>query len=365
LTWILTDFIEIAPSMKSIATHGRSAGCMAALMLVTGFLTPGCHRPKTELPTTATLPTAIVRVQPVEARKRMATEDVVGTVRPKLSAVLSAKISGTISRMLVTPGQTVKAGELLADLDAREIQARLDQATATRDQTKKELDRFKSLLDSSAVTQQEFDNNLARQQVAEAAVKEAETMRGYTQITAPFDGLITAKRADVGDLAAPGRALIELENPKALRLEADVPEALIENVKTGENLAVRIPSAQLSVPAPVTEITPIADPVSRTFRIKLDLPSAPGLRSGQFGRVSIPVAEVTAIRVPADAVVVRGQMEIAFVDVQGKAELRLVKSGKQMDRELEIVSGLNPGESLVVEGAARLVDGQPITLARP
>ncbi|MBI5799441.1 MAG: efflux RND transporter periplasmic adaptor subunit, partial [Verrucomicrobia bacterium] len=173
------------------------------------------------------LPAAIVRVQKVESQRRMAVEEIVGTVRPKLSASVSAKVSGGIEKMLVAPGQAVKSGQLLVQLDAREIQARLDQATALREQTAKDLQRFQKLIADKAVTQQEFDAVQARQRVAAAAVTEAETQLGYTKILAPFDGVITHKRADVGDLATPGRALLELENPAALRLEADVPEALV------------------------------------------------------------------------------------------------------------------------------------------
>jgi hypothetical protein len=92
------------------------------------------------------------------------------------------------------------------------------------------------------------------------------------------------------------------------------------------------------------------------------LPAAAGLRSGQFGRVAVPVGEVSAIRVPASAVVQRGQMELVFVAVNGHAQLRLVKTGKRIGNEVEVVSGLDAGESVVVDGAAHLVDGQPLTV---
>ena len=98
--------------------------------------------------------------------------------------------------------------------------------------------------------------------------------------------------------------------------------------------------------------------------LSLDLPGATGLRSGQFGRVAVPVAEVSAMRVPASAVAVRGQMEIAFVVVNGKAQMRLVKTGKHLGGEVEIVSGLAVGEQLVVEGASQLLDGQPVGAKR-
>ncbi len=107
-------------------------------------------------------------------------------------------------------------------------------------------------------------------------------------------------------------------------------------------------------------MSPAADPNSRTYLVKLDLPGATGLRSGQFGRVAVPVGQVSAIRVPAAAVIQRGQMELVFVVANGHAQLRLVKTGNCVGDEVEVVSGLNSGEQIVTDGASALVDGQPV-----
>ena len=331
---------------------------------VTLLIAAGCGRKEHGRPPADNVPVVTVQVQAVASQKRLATEEVVGTVRPKLSASLSSKISGTIQQMLASPGQQVKAGELLVQIDAREIQARLDQAQAVREQARKDMERLAGLLKQNAVTPQEFDVVQSRFRVAEATVAEAQTMLSYTRVAAPFDGIVTAKRADVGDLAGPGKPLVDLEDPTALRLEADVPEALLDAIKMKQKLAVHVPSAKVSVDGIVSEISPAADPVSRTSRVKLDLPGAAGLRSGQFGRVAVPVAEVSAIRVPTSAIVVRGQMEVAFVAVNGVAQMRLVKTGKHLGAEVEIISGLAPGESLVVDGAKGLLDGQPVEAKR-
>lgn len=342
----------------------RKAILAACCFLSVGLLFTGCGKKHPEAAAERTLPTHTVRVQAVESLKRLATEDVVGTVRPKRSASLSAKVSGTIAQMLVSPGQAVKAGQLLVEIDAREIQLRLDQAQAVREQAQKDIERFTKLLAQNTVTKQEFDATQSRFRVAEAAAAEAQTMLGYTRVSAPFDGIVTAKRADVGDLAVPGRLLIELEDPSSPRLEADLPETLLAKTKLGDKLTVHLPSAAISLEATVSEIAPAADPVSRTFRVKLDLPAADGVRSGQFGRVAVPVAEVSAMRVPSLAVVVRGQMEIAFVVANGKASMRLVKTGKHLGAEEEVVSGLQAGDQIVVEGADQLLDGQPLEVKR-
>ncbi len=323
-------------------------------------LMSSCHKPAE--PVRSELSAASVRVLTVERKSRAATEDVVGTVRPELSAAIEAKVSGRIEQMLVVPGQKVKAGERLIRLDAHEIQSRLDQATTARQQAESDLKRFTALLEQKILSPAEFDNVQSRYRMAVAAEAEAKTMLGYTDILAPFDGVITRKLADVGDLAQPGKPLLQMENPDTLRFEADVPEALIGNVKLGDKLAVSIAGVGREIEGTVSEMSPAADPNSRTYLVKLDLPGAQGVRSGQFGRVAVPIGEVSAIRVPAAAVIQRGQMELVFVVVVGHAELRLVKSGSRIGDELELVSGLNPGEQVVTAGAAALTDGQPVTI---
>jgi RND family efflux transporter MFP subunit len=224
------------------------------------------------------------------------------------------------------------------------------------------LRRARSLLDEAAISRAEFDAVQARQRVSEALVKEAETMLGYAQVTAPFAAVVTRKLADVGDLAAPGRPLVELEDPSALRLEADVPEALIGSVRLGDKLPVRGAAVGAGLEGVVSEIAPAADAASRTFVVKLDLPSATTMRSGQFARVAVPVGETSALRVATNAVVQRGQMELVFVETNRVAQLRLVKTGKRVGGEVELVSGVEAGERVVTEGVAQLRDGQPLEI---
>jgi RND family efflux transporter MFP subunit len=145
-------------------------------------------------------------------------------------------------------------------------------------------------------------------------------------------------------------------------LEADVPEAVVGKLTLGDKLPVRISALEKELAGTISEIAPAADPNSRTFLVKLDLPSTPGLRAGQFGRVAMPVGETTALRVLASAVVQRGQLELVFLVVDGRAQLRIVKTGKRTGNEVELVSGVEAGEQIVTEGSAGLADGQPVTL---
>jgi RND family efflux transporter MFP subunit len=331
------------------------------LTFASAFALAACHAKK-ESATAETLPAVAVRVAMVEQKARPSSEEVVGTVRAKLRAAIEAKVSGRIEALLVAPGQTVKAGELIAQLDAREIQAKLDQALAMREQATKDLARARDLMEKKITTQAEFDSVQARERVAVGAATETETMLGYTKLIAPFTGIVTRKLADVGDLATPGKPIVEMEDPSALRFEADVPEALIGNLKLGAKLSVRVGAVPTPIEGIVVEMAPVADAASRTFLVKLDLPHTEAARSGQFGRVWVATGEGQTIRVPAAAIVARGQMETVFVAAKDRAQLRIVRTGKRTDGEIEVLSGINPGESVVIEGAEQLRDGQPITL---
>ena len=330
------------------------------LTIVTAVALVACHSKKEN--TSESLSPVAVRTIVSENKARPSSEEVVGTVRAKLRAAIEPKVSARIEALLVAPGQMVKAGELIAQLDPREIQAKLDQALALREQATRDLARSRELLDKKITAQADFDAVQARARVAEGAARETETMLGYTKVIAPFDGIVTRKLADVGDLAAPGKPIIEMEDPRALRFEADVPEALIGHVKIGDKLPVQVAEGSAPIESTVVEVAPVADAASRTFLVKLDLPAAEGTRSGQFGRVWVRTGESKSIRVPTSAIVVRGQMECVFIIANQHAQLRIVRTGKHTDGKAEILSGLTSGERVVSEGAESLRDGQSVTL---
>ena len=328
-----------------------------SILLALALLAASCH-PHKEGTTVTDLPPVLVRTVVVKDTPHPSDEDVVGTVRAKLAARVESKVSGRIAQLLAAPGQSVKKGDTLIVIDAAEIQAKLDQANAMLGQAQKDFDRLKPLLESNAISKQDFDTADAKLRVAKSSVAEAETMLGYTKITAAFDGIITRKIADVGDFAMPGKPLLEMESPAALRFEADVPEALIDHIKPNAALPVKLNTLTASINATVAEIAPVADPGSRTFLVKLDLPKTDGVRTGQFGRVRVPVGESKTPLVPASAVAMNGQMEFITVVTDGRARLRIVKTGRRNDGNVEIISGLSAGEQIVIEGSAK--EGQRV-----
>lgn len=343
-------------------TGSRLSQLFAAVAILAGVLfLSGCGRGRegVSAPQPA-LPAAQVQVQVAESKARALTEEVVGTVRARLHATLEAKLSGRIDNLPVLLGQTVQTGQLVAHLDAAEVKARLEQAQATLEQADRDWKRISSLFAGQAVTRSEYDAADARQRVARAAVAEAQAMMDYVEVRAPFDGVVTKKWVEVGDLAAPGKPLVDLDDPSELQLEADVPEAFATRVQRDARLEVRLDSVSGRLTGVVREIAPTSDPVSRTFHVKLTLPSTPGLMPGLFARLLLPVGESNSVRVPATAVVQRGQLDIVFVVADQRAQLHLVKTGKRLGDEVEILAGLDAGDSVVVQGAAQLTDGQPV-----
>ena len=326
-------------------------------------LLTACHKSPDRTKSTEP-PAAKVRVQTIESKTRTAREDVMGTIRARHRAVLEAKVSGSIEKLPVILGQSVKSGELLAELDSREIKARLDQALTQREQFNRDTERLRRLLTDKAVSRQEFETVESRYRVAVAAVTEAETLLAYTRIIAPFDGVITRKHVEAGDFAAPGKPLLEMEDPRSLRLEADVPEAAIGGIVSGAQLPVRVAGVTRDLSAIVSEVAPAADPNSRTFLVKCDLPAGSGARTGQFGRLSVPLGETTALRVPASGLTQRGQMEMVFAIVNNRAQMRLVKSGKRVGDEVELLSGVAKGDEVAIENVTALRDGQPVEVIR-
>ena len=341
---------------------GRAVWRLGLMAAAAAVLLAGCSAKEHPRATVPELPAVPVQTQTVESKTFATTEEVVGTVRAKLHATLEAKVSGRISELPVVLGQQVKAGQLVARLDAAEIQARLEQAQAGLEEAEREWKRNSALFEQRAVTRADYDASNSRYLMAKAAVAEAQAMMAYVEVLAPFDGVVTRKWADRGDLAAPGKPLVEMEQPTALQLEADVPEAIGTSIRDGAQMAIRVDTLAQELSGTVSEMAPTADPLSRTFRVKLDLPQTPGLRSGQFARLLVPVGEGSSLRVPSTAVLERGQMELVMTVEKEHAHLHLVKTGRRMGQETEILSGLDAGDQVVVEGAGQLVDGQPVRL---
>lgn len=337
--------------------------CLLAACLLLAVTGCGKETSKNAANSGPQLPVASVRVEKVSARPDGSKNEVAGTVEAVRRATISAKVNGTIARLPVVLGSVVKKGELLVKIEAAEIRARLLQAEARLAQAKRNYEREKRLLAKEASTRETVNSMADALKVAQAATDEARTMLGYTVIRAPFAGVIAKKIAQAGDMAMPGMPLLVLEGTRHLQVVAAVPESLALKIKRGDRLPVRIPAANFSGLGTVREMAPAADAQSRTTTVKLTIDGAAGVQPGQYVRVQLPTAPVATLMVPQAAVQRFGQMKRIFVVKNGRAELRLVRTGAHRDGKIEILAGLRAGEQVVIQGNDRLVDGQPVKVA--
>jgi len=291
-------------------------------------------------------PAVDVRMREIVPERVADIHEVVGTVRSRLSATLAAKVTATVDEVLVRPGDAVRTGDLLAKLDDRELAAEFERARADHE-------RFGRLLERQAATRAEFEAVRSRYLIAAAALS-------YSSITAPFDGLVTQKFCDAGDLAVPGKSLFTVEERTTFRLEVNVPERLASGVGLGEEVAVAIDATGEECSGTISEIVPAADAATRSFLVKIDLRCRELPKSGMFGRARLPVGERLGLFVPTEAVYERGQLTYLFVASEGHARMRLVKTRTAHEGAIEVLAGLQPGEQVIVSAEGQLGDGERV-----
>ncbi len=314
-------------------------------------------------------------------------QEAVGTVKARNSALIAARLAGTVRAVNVKEGDRVQRGRLLVSLEAAESTAGAAGAAAGAEEAKRALDeararqkladatfeRYRKLFQEQAVTRQEFDGKETERAVAAEGVARAEarltqaretsraagTIAGYTRITAPITGIVTGKTVDAGMTVFPGTQLMTVEEEGSYRLEVAVPEALLGRVKSGATLRVSLDGGG-DMTGRVAEVVPTVDPASRTFTVKVDI-AAKGLRSGMYGRAYFPVGDRQTLLVPKGAVVERGALTSVWVVGGGNvARMRLVKVGRAAGGRVEVLAGLSPGEKVVTAGVEKVVDGARI-----
>ncbi len=321
----------------------------------------GCSE-HAETPVAANLPTARVQVETLTLSEVPFQVEVAGTLRAVEQALISSRVSGQVVEVPVETGSSVKKGDLLVRISAAEISAQVLGAEARRAQARRNLERETKLQQANASTRETVKSLNEKVQIADAAYREARAMLDYTLIKAPFSGTVTHKMVEVGDLSAPGGPLLKLENGTALEVLVQIPESLVAGLTLGERLQVSIPAVGLNVAPAISEIAPTVDPLSRTTQVKLRLADQAQLRTGQFARVSLPDKGANTLLVAASALHQSGQMTEVFVAELNQARLRLVRTGSHYGDRVEILSGLQAGDRVVVAAESELQDRQPLTI---
>lgn len=301
----------------------------------------------------------------LEAARRAIDEAAAGTAAAEAQAALAQT---TLARYRQMFEERALSRQEYDEVVARErtVRAELDRARAALGQRQSRLAQAESALQAAGMRVQGLQSRIqgaeARIREAEAEVRRARVQLAYTQITAPGPALVVEKLVEVGELAPPGKPLLRLDDPSGYRLEAQLPSGHADRARVGQPAAVRVDDlGERVLQGRVTEIIPTADPTTRTVTVKIDLPATEGLRSGLYGKARFVIGQVESLRVPVAAVVERGQLTGVFVvDAERVARLRLVTLGRRDDRRVEILSGLSPGERVVVEGVERVADGRRV-----
>ena len=327
--------------------------------------------------------------------------EAVGTVTAGIRSKLSSKVLGTIREVKVREGDLVKKDDPLIMIDQRQVKAELRGAQAGLSEAKKGLaaaissrevsvaeeklalatyERFKNLQKKKMVSSQDFEEKETRYHSATSSRKKADAMveaatarirsaeavissvavsKKDAVIIAPHDGIITAKLADKGDLATPGTPLLTLETATGFCVDILVPETYIEYVQPMQDVSVTVPALKTGpLGGIVCTIVPTADPKSRSFTVKINLPVDMKVNSGLFARAGIPIGTSTNILIPQKAVISRGQLTgLYMVDSENIAHFRLIRTGKRFGKSIEILSGLKEGDRFITDPRVDLSDG--------
>jgi RND family efflux transporter MFP subunit len=369
----------------------------ASLLAASAAMIAGCHDGEPSV-TPGTVQTMQARV--VESRQQQLPVSIqsTGTVHSRETAVVSAQVMGRIQQVLVHEGDNVRAGQTLVVLDDAALRAQVDQAQAGVKAAENAqaaaqansalaastLARYKQLESQKSVSPQEMDEVSRRAEAAAVGVealraqadaaraqeRSARTMLGYTRLVAPFAGVVTARMADPGTMAAPGVPLLQVDQAAALQLQATVDQSVIGMVHKGMKMKVTIDGgASTSLAGTVAEIVPAADPSSHSFLVKIDLPPSNQMHAGMYGTAEFANGEKQAIVIPRSAVVARGSLNCVYVlDDRDIAQLRSITLGATQGNLVEVLSGVSAGEKLVDTPSDRELAGRRIdnsTGARP
>ena len=384
--------------MKEIIArhHVIVAGTTALLMSVP--LTGCSARPAAAASADAGEPILVTTAQ-VAMTDVVSAVDSGGVVQASTTATIAARIVAPVREVRVSPGDRVRKGQTLIVLDGDDLvagaraarsaaiaadqgskaaAAELQAAQASLILARASHERIASLQARRSATAQELDDATATLRSAEARVAgasaralqaasavesaraasdQAGATQSFTTIAAPFDGMVTAKMVEPGNMASPGMPLLRLEDTRGFRLEVRVDESRIGQIRNGDTVPVFIGAGPAPITGRVVEVSRAVDADTRAFLVKIALPAAPGLRSGEFGKARLGGTSRRALTIPSSAIVRRGQVTSVFVVDKGVARVRLVNL-----RESEVLAGLAESETVILSPPAGVTDGRRVSM---
>jgi RND family efflux transporter MFP subunit len=326
-----------------------------------------------------------VRVATPKALPAGPTLSLPGTLQGFVQAPIGARASGYLKHWYKDIGSAVKKGELLAEIEAPELDQQLSQAVAARAQTASSLDlarstmeRWEALRKKDAVSQQELDEkrsadaqaraNLA---AADANVERLRQLEGYKRVIAPFGGVITRRNVDVGDLidaggSAGARALFVLSQTDPLRVYVNVPQAYAQMIKPGQKVVVtqaELPGQKFD--GEIVRTAASIDTATRTMQVEVNLPNKNAvLLPGAFVSVALPLPASPSLVIPANALLFRAEgLQVAVVDAKGVVRLKAVQVGRNLGQQVEVLEGVTNADRVVLNPPDSMADGDQVLIA--
>ncbi|WP_418637498.1 efflux RND transporter periplasmic adaptor subunit [Winogradskyella sp.] len=326
-------------------------------------------------------PAISVKTSRVEANTNSPFLAVSGKIQAVNSADLSTRMMGYVNKVHVNVGDKVKKGQLLvsinnADLQAKraQVNAGISEATAAFNNAQKDYNRFKNLFADNSASQKEMDDITANFEMAKARLESANQMKNeinaqftYSNITAPFNGTITSKNVEAGDMANPGAPLISIETPGHFEVMAMVPESEISAIKKGITVDVLVKSINQTLKGKVAEVSTSAKNTGGQYLVKIDLDKTEvNILSGMFTTVQFPVerkAATAMVLIPSDVIITNGQLSGVYtVSQSNTALLRWLRLGRTFGDQVEVLSGLNADEAYIVSAEGKLYNGAKISV---
>lgn len=343
--------------MSARRLTGRRLALLAAA--VGAGLVAGCDRGEPGHRERAAEP---VDVTVSRAAATATRRSVAATVQAASTAELATRLSAAVEQVRVDIGSRFSKGDTLLVLDDEGVEADIESARAALTRARKTYDRIRSLAEDGAATEQELDDTRARYEKAKAGLRKARAQRQYTVLQAPFDGVVTERRVDSGDLAAPGRPALVLAETTFLEIAAGVPGRFGGRLSAGTEVSVADPETGERAAARVSRASPALDPATRRFRIEARLRREAvhrlGLRPGSYVRLELPGRDSTPW-VPADALVREGQLVGVYLVEDDTLRLRWIRPGLRRGGAVEALAGLDPGDAVVRRPPPAAEDGVP------
>jgi membrane fusion protein (multidrug efflux system) len=354
------------PSKRRLARFLWPAGVLATLMLLLLVVSSPWTAAEEKKPAPAGPPPGLP-VEAVEVTIAPATRELsaVGTLQSNESVVIATEIAGKVTEIGFAEGEKARRGQVLLRLDPSVLTAERDRAKASLVLSEANIKRAEVLLKDQAIAERERDEAYAQWRLDEANLRLTEAQLAKTVIRAPFEGLLGLRKVSVGGYLRPGDAVITLDDIDPIKADFRIPEVFADQVKIGQSIELTVDAvAGRAFTGKVYAIAPQIDESGRSVLLRARVSNEKGvLRPGMFARVNLVLEErAGALMVPEEALISQGEQQMVYKVVAGKVEATKVKVGLRQKGRVEILEGLQPGDTVITAGQIKVRPGMAVTV---